>query len=439
MLYSNLMKTISLVKRVCAPGAFSQNVTSTFLVQILCLFLSIANAAIIARWLGPEGKGTLALILLVPGMLALFLSGGIGVANVYFAGSRRLDVPSLTANSVGFAIVATILGIGVVGGLLITGWLETLVPGVPIWLVIIAMLGLPAGLLGGYLSTILQGLQHIVTVNLVNLAKAALTLVLTLLLVIGFQLSLLGALVASLGAGAATVMVTGALLRREGATFTPLWDLSVMRPTFSFGLRGHIGNMLQFFNYRLDVFIVNYFLGPASVGIYIVSVMVTELLWYLPNAVGFVIFPKAAATRPEALNAFTPRVFRITLGLTALGALGLAVIGKPLIQVIFSSAFISAYVPMLVLLPGVILLGGAKVLTNEIAGRGYPHYNSVNSGLALVLTVVLDLILIPRHGIVGAAVASSVAYAVIFFTAIGFYLTVSRRANEPTPVQVTIP
>jgi O-antigen/teichoic acid export membrane protein len=439
MLYSNLMKTISLVKRVCAPGAFTQNVTSTFLVQILCLFLSIANAAIIARWLGPEGKGTLALILLVPGMLALFLSGGIGVANVYFAGSRRLDVPSLTANSVGFAFVATILGIGVVGGLLITGWLETLVPGVPIWLVIIAMLGLPAGLLGGYFSTILQGLQHIVTVNLVNLAKAALTLVLTILLVIGFQLSLLGALVASLGAGAATVMVTVALLRREGATFTPLWDLSIMRPTFSFGLRGHIGNMLQFFNYRLDVFIVNYFLGPASVGIYIVSVMVTELLWYLPNAVGFVIFPKAAATRPEALNAFTPRVFRITLGLTALGALGLAVIGKPLIQVIFSSAFISAYVPMLVLLPGVVLLGGAKVLTNEIAGRGYPHYNSVNSGLALVLTVVLDLILIPRHGIVGAAVASSVAYAVIFFTAIGFYLTVSRRANEPTPVQVTIP
>lgn len=420
-------------------GRFKQQVATTFSAQLIGLVLSVANAAIIARWLGPEGKGTLALILLVPGMLALFLSGGIGVANVYFAGSRRLDVPSLTANSVGFAIVATILGIGVVGGLLITGWLESVVPGVPIWLVIIAMLGLPAGLLGGYFSTILQGLQHIVTVNLVNLAKGALTLALTLLLVIGFRMGLLGALVASLGAGAVAAMVTGALLRREGATFTPLWDLSVMRPTFSFGLRGHIGNVLQFFNYRLDVFIVNYFLGPASVGIYIVSVRVAELLWYLPNAVGFVIFPKAAATRPEAMNAFTPRVFRITLGLTALGALGLAVIGKPLIQVIFSSAFISAYVPMLVLLPGVVLLGGAKVLTNEIAGRGYPHYNSVNSGLALVLTVILDLILIPRHGIVGAAVASSIAYAVIFFTAIGFYVAVSRRVKKEPPVEVTSP
>ena len=204
----------------------------------------------------------------------------------------------------------------------------------------------------------------------------------------------------------------------------------------SFGLKGHIGNMLQFFNYRLDIFILNGFLGPANVGIYTVSVRLAELLWYLPDAVGFVIFPKAASSRPEDMNAFTPRVFHITLGLTALGALGLALFGRPAINLVFSSVFIGAYVPMLVLLPGVVLLGGAKVLTNEIAGRGYPHYNSLNSGLALILTVILDLVLIPRYGLLGAALASSIAYAAIFLTAIGFYLTVSRMAKEASSVQI---
>lgn len=435
----SIMKTFSWVRRTGVPGTFTQNVASTFLVQLLCLFLSVANAAIIARWLGPEGKGMLAMILMVPGMLGLFLSGGIGVANVHFTGSGRLDVPALTANSVGFAVLATILGFGVAGGLVATGWLEAVVPGVPMWLILLAMLGLPAGLLDGYFSTILQGLQHIVTANLVNLTKAALTLALTLLLVIGFQLGLIGALVASLLAGGVTVIVTSFPLRREGGVFTPRWDLSIMGSTLSFGLRGHIGNVLQFFNYRLDVFIVNYFLGSSSVGIYSVSVMVTELLWYFPNAVGFVIFPKAATTNPEAMNAFTPRVFRITLGLTVLGAVGLAIVGRPLIEVIYSSTFLGAYVPMLVLLPGVAFLGAAKVLTNEIAGRGYPHYNSVNAGLALVLTVVLDLVLIPQQGIAGAALASSIAYTAIFFTAIGFYLSVSRKVKEPTPIGVTIP
>lgn len=85
---------------------------------------------------------------------------------------------------------------------------------------------------------------------------------------------------------------------------------------------------------------------------------------------------------------------------------------------------------MLALLPGVVFLGSAKVLTNEIAGRGYPHYNSINAGLALVLTVILDLMLIPQYGVLGAALASSIAYMVIFFVAIGFYLGVSRRKEE---------
>jgi O-antigen/teichoic acid export membrane protein len=154
------------------------------------------------------------------------------------------------------------------------------------------------------------------------------------------------------------------------------------------------------------------------------------MLWYLPNAVSFVIFPKAAASKPEAMNRFTPRVFGITLGLTFLGGIVLALLGKFLIDLIFSEAFSSAYLPMLALLPGTALLGGAKVLTNEIAGRGYPHYNSINAGLSLILTVALDLVLIPRYEVLGASLASSAAYTATFFTSIVFYLIVSRRTGK---------
>jgi O-antigen/teichoic acid export membrane protein len=420
-------------------GQFRQNVGTTFITQILKLAFSIANAAIIARLLGPEGKGMLALALLVPGMLGLFLSGGIEVANVYFVGSRRLDVPTLSANSVAFTILSTIVGLGVVVSLGAADWLNVIVPGVPAWIILIAILGFPIGLLNGFFSAILQGLQRIVTLNLISLFNGLLTLVLTLMLVVALRFGLLGALVATLLSGVSSLIVLVFFLRREGGVFIPRWEHSVVRSTLSFGLKGQVGNMLQFFNYRLDMFILNGFLGPANVGIYTVSVKLAELLWYLPNAVGFVIFPKAAASRPEEMNLFTPRVFLITLGLTSLGGLGLSLLGRPAIDLVFSSLFAAAYVPMLVLLPGVILLGGAKVLTNEIAGRGYPHYNSVNSGLALVITVVLDLLLIPRYGVVGAALASSVAYIVIFLTAIGFYLTVSRRTKETSPIQVSTP
>jgi O-antigen/teichoic acid export membrane protein len=145
---------------------------------------------------------------------------------------------------------------------------------------------------------------------------------------------------------------------------------------------------------------------------------------------GFVIFPKATATRPEVMSVFTPKVFWVTLGVSVLGATGLVVLGKPLIQLIYSLTFINAYLPMLALLPGVVLLGAAKVLTNEIAGRGYPQYNSLSAGTAFILTVVFDLILIPRYGILGAALASSISYTVSFFASVGFYLMISRRITH---------
>jgi Na+-driven multidrug efflux pump len=85
---------------------------------------------------------------------------------------------------------------------------------------------------------------------------------------------------------------------------------------------------------------------------------------------------------------------------------------------------------MLVLLPGVILLGSAKVLTNEMVGRGYPQYNSINAGIAFILTVMFDLILIPRLGVLGAALASSISYTAVFLASVGFYLIASRRKTE---------
>lgn len=417
------------------PGTFVRNVVATFATQMLVLVLGIAYTAVLGRWLGSQGKGILELAVLLPSMLGLLLSGGIGVANIYYAGSKRLDVPALTANAVTFTILVTLLGLGVVAILIVTGWIKDLIPGVPIWLLWLSMLGFPVELLNGYLRTILQGTERILAANVVNLLKVASLLSLTVLFIIVFQWGIPGALYATLAAGVVHLALAIGLLRQQGGTFKPRWDRTTMRATLSFGLRGHIGNVLQFYNYRLDVFVVNYYVGPAGVGLYNVSARMAEALWFLPNSVGFAIFPRAAASTPETMNRFTPRVFRATLAITVLGAVALALLGRFFIRIVYTAEFLGAYLPMLVLLPGVALLGGGKVLTNEIAGRGYPHYNSANAALALVLTLILDLVLIPRYGIVGAALASTVSYSAIFVTAVLFYWIVSR--DDTTEAVVT--
>jgi O-antigen/teichoic acid export membrane protein len=117
----------------------------------------------------------------------------------------------------------------------------------------------------------------------------------------------------------------------------------------------------------------------------------------------------------------------MVLAISSLGALGLAIFGKFIIRVLLSKAFLGAYVPMLVLLPGVVLLGAGKILSADISGRGFPQYASIISGFSLVITITLDFLLIPRMGIIGAAVASSVSYAFIFALLIVFYYKTKNR------------
>jgi Na+-driven multidrug efflux pump len=65
---------------------------------------------------------------------------------------------------------------------------------------------------------------------------------------------------------------------------------------------------------------------------------------------------------------------------------------------------------MLVLLPGIWFLGMGGVIQSDLSGRGRPGLSSQLAGLAAVVTIVLDLVLIPPFGVIGAAIASVVAY-----------------------------
>lgn len=410
-------------------SVFARQVGTTVLARGAFLALSLATAAIIARWLGPAGKGQLAMIFMVPSMFGMFLSFGLGPANVYYVGSSRLPVYQLSANAVAFSILGT--AIGFLAGLviLLSDILPMLLPGVSSTYLILGMVALPLGLLSGNLNTILQGLRRIYTLNILSILGSLLSVAFMAAFLIWLQFGILGAIVATLSVQAVMLLVAGLCVKREGARFSPKWNPQIVRPTIKYGLKSYVGNLLQFFNYRVDLFIVNFFLGPASVGIYGVAVALAELLWQVPNAASFVIFPKSANSTQETMNRFTPRVFWLILAITIAGAVVLALFGKLVIRIVFSSAFLDAYVPLLILLPGATLLGAGKVLTNDIAGRGYPHYNSITAGVSLVATVALDLLLIPDMGIVGAALASTASYALSFFASVLFYLTVSRRAT----------
>jgi O-antigen/teichoic acid export membrane protein len=186
----------------------------------------------------------------------------------------------------------------------------------------------------------------------------------------------------------------------------------VIRPALSYGARSYSANLLTFFNLRLDSFLVNAFKGAAEVGQYTSSVTFAEILWYIPNAVSNALFPKVSSVDKSTANRITPQACRQTLLIVILAAIGFSVVGGFLIVFLYGEAYRPAVLPFLLLLPGMIGVTVAKIISADLSGRGKPQFAAYSAGITVIITIILDILLIPVYSISGAAIASSIAYIV---------------------------
>jgi O-antigen/teichoic acid export membrane protein len=160
------------------------------------------------------------------------------------------------------------------------------------------------------------------------------------------------------------------------------------------------------------MFLINGFVNPAAVGFYAIAVGLVEKLWLVAHAANIVIFPRVAAENDEQrLKEFTPLVARAVLWVTALGALVVLFLSRWLVETLYSADFLPAVQPLQILLPGIVASGVAGVLAHDIAGRGRPMLNTYVGGISLVVNVALSLLWIPKYGIEGAAMASTISYS----------------------------
>jgi O-antigen/teichoic acid export membrane protein len=174
---------------------------------------------------------------------------------------------------------------------------------------------------------------------------------------------------------------------------------------------------------RADVFLMTLFLGPRDVGLYALAQAVCEWVWLLPRSAATVLFPFVSASDARRALAATTRTCRVAFTLAGLAAICLGIAAPWLIPALFGTAFRGSILPIRLLLPGIWVGSIAGSLSSFLAGRGRPELPLLTSLLSLSLNVPLNLALVPRHGIAGAAIASAVSYS--FMTVVNAIL--SRR------------
>lgn len=392
--------------------------TRSFAVSVLTILLGQAAAGAFAlvteisyaRVLGPAARGLVSLCLMSITFGALVGGAGGESSIVYWSSRER-------GGHARWFPAALLWGVLGSGASVLLWWSiywklgPAFLRGIPPVEASLVLCGIPSAVAFSYCMALFTGVEQFATRSAAALLRQFIT-------VAGFGAALLfagrtaeAALIGIVGGFFLASVASAYAFRRNLAGF---WRLDVaaknLTPTLSYGLRGQIGNLAAFFTYRLDVFVINFFLPLADLGYYVLGVTISEALWQIPAAVASALFPRTARTTPEDATAFTCLAIRQVLAVTLIGAALLALACPIAVPLVFGARFRPSVSVVLWLLPGTVALSVAKVACSDLAGRGKNGYSSIFSLICLVLTIGLDFWMIPWKGITGASMASSAAY-----------------------------
>jgi O-antigen/teichoic acid export membrane protein len=392
--------------------------------------LGFASAILLARLLGPSDRGLLGIQIAMVTFGYAFVGLGLPYSVEYHAG-RRERPGALLGNSLLYGLVLAVVLIPATW--LLHGQLADLVSaghGGRQWILVGFLIPLT------FLQwTALNQLAGTLRFGLYNVLFAASRVVYVAAMVV-LLLSGLGVTAGLVAAGAASVVAIAAayvvILRQDRLAF----DGALYRRMLSYGARRWPGSLFQILNFRLDVIVLQFFRPLSAVGYYVVAQAVAELVNGVAIAFQSSVLPLISNDDDESGRArTTSSALRHQLILATAAVLVIAVLGPIVLLVGFGPAYRASLVPMLILLPGILLLNTGTVASASLEGRGRPGIMSTLSGASLVVTVVLDVVLIPWLGVTGAAIASLVAYSTYGVAA----LIVLGRISGTSPWRLVAP
>jgi O-antigen/teichoic acid export membrane protein len=401
--------------RIAVNSLRNLTVRSTTVVFILAL------GVLIARALGPTGRGVIALITLYSsiGVAAL---GGMGAAAGYHISNLRRPVPEVVANVVALALLVGTAALALtLAGYWLAAWL---LGDAPWWLVMVGA-AQPAMLVGAALTWVFLGADDQTNYSYAILAPSLFSLVLMLVALVVFPHSLRAAVLAWLLAQYAVVAWVWWCGRRA---WTPLpleaVSLASMGNIVGFSMMTGLANVLSMLNYRVDLLFIDRILGTAQVGVYAVAVQLAEGLLFISQAVGVAIWARVGAATREEAAALTARSIRYALAIMLAAAAVIFLAAGVAVPLLFGERFAGAVTPLRVSLLGVVAWGAANLLaayyTNQL---GRPRVPLAMAAFSLLVAVALCPLLIPLWGLTGGALVTTVSYT----TAIVAGLCVFRR------------
>ncbi len=399
--------------------------------------LSFLNNKLIYISLSQKDNGIYFLVMRFSLLLNLFWGEWLRLTNINIAGRHKHLNPVLSSNTI---VYTGIIGVILAGTAFYhPGVLKPFFPGLPLYFYCTVVMVSVCFMIKNAFQSLMLVNNRMIRFGTTIVIWGILFLVLDFVFLVVYDLGLqfvIYALIISSAFAALWAFISS--VTRDGYSLKP--SLKVFGMSGKLGARAAVAVLGMFLMINIHTFAIEPLSGKSGdglvmVGIFSVCFRVFQLFQRGSDITGSILYADVARNAEKAGFKKTMLVCRNIILFSVLFGVFTGLFGKPLIIIIAKSTYLEAYIPLLLMLPGIVAMNTGTVLNSSYWGRGYPFKVIVSSYCAAVVGLVLDIVLIPQYGACGAALSFSVM-SVLWFL---YILEVFRRDSGFKMSEIVIP
>lgn len=408
---------------------FARATIGSLFTGIIGQLVLIVSGVLVARTLGVQNRGYLALIVLLPTVLSQLGGIGLPLAVTYYIARDNNYSWAIVRSLAKFAFWKVVILVAI-HTILLTLILDGH-PGAVKRAGQFTLVSVPAALALQYGLAILQGQKRFRSFNILRLVQASLYSIAILIVFLLGKASIteivLVWVLSVLIAGCLTLFIAVRGLPKEPPR---VQDISIWQ-LLRFGIKGFLGSVSPIENFRVDQALVGLYLSPAALGLYVVGKSFTNLPHFIAQSVGIVAYPHIAS-RPNPRDAYQSmwRLFWLTVAICALVVVGLEIIADWIVPFFFGDKFYDAVSITRILLMSSLFQSARRVLADSARGIGQPALDTI-AEFALWISLFPALALMtPRWGLTGTA-SALVLSSVFSLTVLVVLVVVRQTMSRP--------
>ena len=405
---TNILSSLKQLKNASLQSDFLRKTSGTMIAKVIIGSLGAVSSILLARLLGPEARGTFGIALQLSTLGVQIGCLGIHSSNLFYSAKDSSKVPVIVGNSL---VLSVVLGIVVI--MLMSGFFYAFPEYRPLEgdILTLALLWVPIGIAYLLLQNILPGVQDIKGYNYSEIAFRIFGVLLFLIAIALFKTY-------SIEVIYSTTFISPLLV-----TIWVVWKLRTygkisvsfkeMRLSISYATRIYITMIFAFVMLRANLFMIKDMLGVKEAGYYSVVLNIADLFTLISASIGMILYSKSSSMNHNKQRWNMTIKAAVLCTLILLFAISVFYFNNEyVISLLFGKEFSAATIPSNYLLIGIFFIGVQTIFMQYLASIGLPKITLYLWGLGAGLAIVLNYIFIPKFGLNGASIASSITYGV---------------------------